>query len=354
MLYNLLLSLLSIALFTNLYKPKTRNIFLAYFITIVLFVILPSTPIFSPDIQNIFSKSLLLFFSDFYYGPILYLYLRTILKLKTTWKTFLSHSLSPFILTFLSILIVSFDLGTPVFLRYVFPPLSSVILLAYLVAGYLLIKREEHNLQAKFRYRGFYFLINIYFVFDSVFTFASLIYFTQSKFVEPIKNGLLTASKFYYENLQIILFAIFGILLFIYAITESLWLKRYFMVETLKPKVDAIEQDLKVIHHDLSKNKRELDSNLNQSRYLKLIGVSKEALVTYLKSHGFDNFRDFCNARRIENFKELIADENYSNYSIEGLAFESGFQSKASFYRIFKKVQGVNPIQYKNDLKVNI
>jgi AraC-like DNA-binding protein len=60
------------------------------------------------------------------------------------------------------------------------------------------------------------------------------------------------------------------------------------------------------------------------------------------------NFFDFVNQYRVEAFKERIVNPKYGNFSLLGVAFECGFNSKSAFNRIFKKSTGLTPSQYKD------
>ncbi len=44
----------------------------------------------------------------------------------------------------------------------------------------------------------------------------------------------------------------------------------------------------------------------------------------------------------------MIDSKEYENYTLLGIAYECGFNSKASFNRVFKKETGLSPSQYKN------
>lgn len=55
------------------------------------------------------------------------------------------------------------------------------------------------------------------------------------------------------------------------------------------------------------------------------------------------SFNAFINSYRIERFKELAVDPNNSQYSIIGLAYDSGFNSKTVFNTYFKKSTGQSP-----------
>ena len=58
------------------------------------------------------------------------------------------------------------------------------------------------------------------------------------------------------------------------------------------------------------------------------------------------NFNEFINHYRVEHFKELAVDSSNSNFSLIGLAYESGFNSKTVFNTFFKKETGMTPGEY--------
>ena len=58
------------------------------------------------------------------------------------------------------------------------------------------------------------------------------------------------------------------------------------------------------------------------------------------------NFFDFINGYRIEALKEKLKDPKSKHLTILGIANECGFNSKASFNRIFKKNTGLTPSEY--------
>ncbi len=58
------------------------------------------------------------------------------------------------------------------------------------------------------------------------------------------------------------------------------------------------------------------------------------------------NFNDFVNEYRVKIFQEKIKAGRASELSLLGVAFESGFNSKATFNRTFKKFTGMSPSDY--------
>lgn len=60
------------------------------------------------------------------------------------------------------------------------------------------------------------------------------------------------------------------------------------------------------------------------------------------------NFNEFINLYRIETFKTIVKDPDYAHLTIEGIAYESGFNSKTVFNNYFKKETGLTPKQFLN------
>lgn len=78
--------------------------------------------------------------------------------------------------------------------------------------------------------------------------------------------------------------------------------------------------------------------------------VSRHQLSSTINTRQNMNFYEFVNLYRINEVKELMgnkANKNTKNYE---LAFDAGFNSKATFYRIFKKFTGQTPSDYRGQL----
>ncbi|MES2109923.1 MAG: ABC transporter permease [Bacteroidota bacterium] len=63
------------------------------------------------------------------------------------------------------------------------------------------------------------------------------------------------------------------------------------------------------------------------------------------------SFNDFINEYRVADVIRRMQDPANDHLTLLGLAYESGFNSKTSFNRIFKQVTGKNPVDYKAELK---
>ena len=63
------------------------------------------------------------------------------------------------------------------------------------------------------------------------------------------------------------------------------------------------------------------------------------------------NFSDFINEFRVREVARKMQDPAYDRLTLLGIAYESGFNSKRTFNRVFKEMTGKTPVEYKNCLK---
>jgi AraC-like DNA-binding protein len=72
-------------------------------------------------------------------------------------------------------------------------------------------------------------------------------------------------------------------------------------------------------------------------------------VLSFAINNGFGkNFNDFINELRIEEVKSRM--ERSGDAGLLAIAFESGFNSKATFNRAFKKFTGLTPREYQENL----
>ena len=87
-----------------------------------------------------------------------------------------------------------------------------------------------------------------------------------------------------------------------------------------------------------------LDPDITLRKLAKLVGLNASKLSETINKGFGKNFNDFINEYRIENVKRLM--ESTPNSTLLEIAFESGFNSKATFNRSFKKFTGTSPGEY--------
>lgn len=96
----------------------------------------------------------------------------------------------------------------------------------------------------------------------------------------------------------------------------------------------------------INKDKAYLNPTINIKELANMLDVSQNKLSYVINTSLKKNFRDLINHYRVEEVKMKLSDEKYKHMSILGIALESGFNSEASFYRIFRKNTGLSPNEY--------
>jgi AraC-like DNA-binding protein len=91
-----------------------------------------------------------------------------------------------------------------------------------------------------------------------------------------------------------------------------------------------------------------LKPNLSLHDFAKELNLPPGQLSKILNSSFNQNFNEFVNEFRINEVINKLNRDEFNHYSILGIALESGFNSKATFNRVFKTQTGMSPSQYKN------
>ncbi|MEM9832358.1 MAG: helix-turn-helix domain-containing protein [Bacteroidota bacterium] len=116
--------------------------------------------------------------------------------------------------------------------------------------------------------------------------------------------------------------------------------------EVKKVSREQIDKIKRKVEEALEKDEEYLNPQLSASELAKKIGTSQSDL-SYVINSGFrKNFRELINDYRVKEAKSKLIDPSCSHLSVVGIAFEAGFNSEASFYRIFKKATGMSPAEY--------
>ncbi|WP_273050358.1 AraC family transcriptional regulator [Pseudoalteromonas sp.] len=123
--------------------------------------------------------------------------------------------------------------------------------------------------------------------------------------------------------------------------------------EILKPKSELFDHEtgkmlLSNILGYMNNKKPYLDNELTLDSLAKLTDLSSHHLSEILNQQAKKNFYQFVNEYRVNFICERIAVER--NSKILDLALDAGFSSKSTFNAVFKKLKGITPTQYRNQL----
>lgn len=106
------------------------------------------------------------------------------------------------------------------------------------------------------------------------------------------------------------------------------------------------EKDLERLVAAMEADELFSDPLLTLAKLSKLTSIPAYRISKVLKTSENGSFYDFVNRHRVERVKALLAAGKAEQLSLLGIAEEAGFNSKASFNRVFKKLTGLTPSQY--------
>ena len=99
----------------------------------------------------------------------------------------------------------------------------------------------------------------------------------------------------------------------------------------------------------LENEKPYLNEDLTLGGLAKMLPTTDKKLSALINHSLEITFYDLINSYRIEEVKMRLTNSDFENYTLLAIAFDSGFKSKTSFNRIFKKVVGCSPSVYKKN-----
>lgn len=89
-----------------------------------------------------------------------------------------------------------------------------------------------------------------------------------------------------------------------------------------------------------------LKSDFKLTHLAGALNVPEHHLASCLRNIKETTFTDLKNLYRINAFKDRIDNDALKNLTIDALSLECGFQSKSGFYSVFKKHEGMTPMEY--------
>lgn len=96
----------------------------------------------------------------------------------------------------------------------------------------------------------------------------------------------------------------------------------------------------------IQKQKSFLNPNLSIESLAKELNLKPNVISEAVNQNTDSNFSDYINSYRVADAKKMLIDSEYSNYTIVAIGLEAGFNSKASFYRAFRKFEGMTPTEF--------
>jgi len=118
------------------------------------------------------------------------------------------------------------------------------------------------------------------------------------------------------------------------------------------------EEDLLQIHNQLAdlmqREKLYTDPEITLGDVAAKLDIHPNYLSQVINTVLKKNFYDYINSQRVEEFTRVVQEPKNQHFTLLALAFGCGFNSKSSFNRNFRKVTGVSPSLYLNQIHVSL
>ncbi len=292
-------------------------------------------------------------------SPFLYIYVSYIAKNEKKFKPVYLFNFLPAVLFIIAYSIIigfgnktqdSFNLYDYEYFRVIllFFPLTVILAFFYIIKSYFRITKYRKTIQNQFSYTeniDFNWLKNLILIISVVWLILgiSAILFKNIHLLFNIHDVVLLS-----VSVAIFVIGYFGFLrtnIFLYKMQTDNELVKSGKVKSMNntPDKTALKQ-IEELRTFMSEQKPYLESKLSVKQLAEMIQVSPHQLSEIINSYLHKNFFDFINEYRVEEFKNQIKENK--NYTILGVAYNCGFNSKSSFNRIFKIFTGFTPSEY--------
>jgi AraC-like DNA-binding protein len=117
---------------------------------------------------------------------------------------------------------------------------------------------------------------------------------------------------------------------------------------------EEVEAAIAALAKAMNDDKLYLDPELTAQKLAAHIRHAPKTISAILNQHLETNFNEYVNQFRIEEAKRMLSDSQKADEKIISIAFDSGFNSLATFQRVFKNLTGATPKQFQTESRKKI
>ena len=96
-----------------------------------------------------------------------------------------------------------------------------------------------------------------------------------------------------------------------------------------------------------------LQPELNLTRFSDILHLPTHHLAYFFREVKRQSFNDYCNECRVEYAKTLMQEGKTSDVTLEAVGILSGFNNRSTFFRAFKKFEGISPGSFMASMSQN-
>jgi len=305
----------------------------------------------------------------FMYGPLLYLYTRSLTKATIGWRSIL-HFI-PFVLALvftIPFFLLSGEEKIAFVERYfkqaslipeafAFITLRLFHLLIYIVLAFQLLKRYKANLMDQFsevEKISFDWLRKLLLGFALLVAASWLMYCViLGGWMSPLDSNIISSG-------------LLALLIYTMGYLGFRQMRMQVSAQYQVPVVQALPNQPTTKKEGFSEQNQYLHGKLNElmlrekcftqpelslHSLAEQVGVPAYQLSQFLNRELNQSFFDYINQYRVEEVKRLLGSDAHSQFTILSLAMDAGFKSKSSFNEVFKRYTGQTPSAFKKQLK---
>lgn len=101
------------------------------------------------------------------------------------------------------------------------------------------------------------------------------------------------------------------------------------------------------IRNTMEQQELYLKQNLNIEEFARHVGIHFREVSNIINKEFNTNFFEFVNEYRVKRAKQMLLDPKYTQMTILDILLESGFNSKSSFHRFFKRYAGMSAAEFR-------
>lgn len=173
--------------------------------------------------------------------------------------------------------------------------------------------------------------------------------------IPAYSNKLLDLVDWYpiYIPMAIIIYWL-GIKGYIISYTEAETERKRRKALTAELSPDTVRQTRTLLAKSMEEDRLYLNPVLNLELVATHTGMPARTISAVLNQHQEISFNEWVNGYRVEEFKQRIREkEHLEQMTLSAIAFECGFNSQATFQRIFKQSVGMTPSEYLKTLPLS-
>jgi len=216
--------------------------------------------------------------------------------------------------------------------------LFFISIVAYTIVTYILIRRQKNKVLSANKLKDLKWFLTIL---DAVFVFIGLVYYGWDR---PSVGQYVT---------------LLPLVAAVYVLGMAAWRRQANMSinekeeYTVKPAKAYFTPDEANIYTQrltelMTKQQLYLNPVLKVDDVAAELLISEKTLSSLINQNLGKNFNDYVNEYRIAEVKLKLSDPRNRNFTIAAIAFDCGFNSLATFQRVFKQFTGITPSKFQN------